>query len=604
MKRLLMTACLGLFLIQTQAADERNEVGASLKGVTVYRSGAEMTHTATAQIKGGSSELIIDNISNNIDSNSIQIKAPSSVTILHWEFSRDYMVSNAVTQHQQALQDSLEKVWEAVGRLDAAISNTNELLEVLKLNRDIKGVQTGLSVAELQKLMDYYAAKWTELQNTLAQQTERRTKTVALANKLDSQIKEEQKKNTSTAGRLTLQLNAAMATKAEFTISYIARNAYWTPYYDVRADNILQPLKLFYKAKIVQTTGIDWKAVKLSLSTATPSQKKTAPDLSSWFLGYVNPFATENNAYKSMLTGRVAGVSVPSLDEVVVGYGTQRKDDGIEAAAPPPPPVYVVNGNIISAEAFRQIDPNAIKSLNKLKVNEAKATYGDVAAGGATVVELKNELGDYVAVTGKTLTVNFAIDIPLDVPTNGKEQTATLQTLDVAAVYQHYAVPKQDEETYLLAKISDWEKLNLLPGEANIILEGTYTGKTFINPNSPSDTLNLTLGQDKRVVVERRKLSDYSSIKFLGSNKLQKFTYEITVKNNKAETVAMLLKDQYPVSTNKEIEVELTESAGATVAKETGGLSWRLSLAPNESRKLRFSYEVKYPKEKVINVYE
>ena len=226
-----------------------------------------------------------------------------------------------------------------------------------------------------------------------------------------------------------------------------------------------------------------------------------------------------------------------------------------------------------------------------------------VAAGGATVVELKDGLPDYIAVANKTLNVNFDIDIPYDVPTNGKEQTATLQIIDVNTLYRHYAVPKLDDDAYLLAKLSDWEKLNLLPGEANIILEGTYVGKTYIDPGNAADTLNITLGHDKRVVINRKKLEDYSSVKFLGSNKLQKFTYEITVKNNKSEAVNILLKDQYPLSTNKEIEVELTESANAVINKDNGSLAWQLSLSPNEAKTFRFSYTVKYPKERTINIY-
>ena len=95
---------------------------------------------------------------------------------------------------------------------------------------------------------------------------------------------------------------------------------------------------------------------------------------------------------------------------------------------------------------------------------------------------------------------------------------------------------------------------------------------------------------------------DYSSTKFLGSAKVQKFTYELTVKNNKKDTVQMLLKDQYPLTTNKEIEVELLDAGGASVNSETGVLSWKLQLAPGESKKLRFSYSVKYPKDKIINL--
>ena len=600
-----MVFCTLLFLSHA-FADDRNEVSATLKTVTVYRSGAEMMHTAAAQLKAGSNEVIIDNISYNIDSNSIQIKAPSSVTILHFEFSNNYLTNTTRTQRALMLDDSLQRLEDGIEKLDASIANTKELLEVLKLNRDIKGQQNGLSVTELQKLMDYYAAKWTELQNTLTQQKGKRSKLLLQNGRVKEQIVEEEKKNTSTAGRLTLQLNAAMPIEADFAITYIARNAYWTPFYDVRADNIQQPVKLMYKAKVVQTTGIDWKAVKLSLSTASSSHSSNAPELASWFLGYVNPVV--QYGYNNSLQGKVAGLSInpqSSLSEVVVtGYGSVREDREPINNYTPPKPVFVVNGTIVSDDAFQQIDPSNIKSMSKLKGNEAKARYGGAAEGGATVIELKGDLPDYIAISNQTLNATFSIDIPFDVPTNGKGQTATLQTVDAPTLFQHFSVPKLDDEVYLLAKFPAWESLNLLPGEANIILEGTYVGKTIINPNTTQDTFSLTLGQDKRVVIQRKKLADYSSVKFLGSNKLQRFTYEITVKNNKAEAVNLLAKDQYPVSTNKDIEVELNEANGATVNKETGLLSWQLSLQPNESKTLRFSYSIKYPKDRTINVYE
>jgi uncharacterized protein (TIGR02231 family) len=152
-----------------------------------------------------------------------------------------------------------------------------------------------------------------------------------------------------------------------------------------------------------------------------------------------------------------------------------------------------------------------------------------------------------------------------------------------------------------LAEINDYSKYNLLPGEANIIFEGMYVGKTHINPNQTSDTLNLSMGRDKKVSIKREKVVDKSGTKFLSSKKEQTFTFDITVRNNKKETVNMLLKDQYPLSTDKEIEVELLESNNAKENKETGILTWDLKLNPNETKKIRISYKVKYPKDKIID---
>ncbi|MBL7764151.1 MAG: mucoidy inhibitor MuiA family protein, partial [Chitinophagaceae bacterium] len=265
-------------------------------------------------------------------------------------------------------------------------------------------------------------------------------------------------------------------------------------------------------------------------------------------------------------------------------------------------PLYIVNGAIMSKQDFSKLSTSVIKSKEILKSAQASALYGSRGSNGAIVITLKDGLDDYVSVTDNELNVTFDIDLPYDVPTNGKEQTATLKEYSIGSHYKYYSVPRLDKDAYLLAEVADWEKLNLLPGDANIIFEGTYVGKSFIDPNSTFDTLNLTLGRDKRVVVKKEKLVDYSSVKFLGSNKLQKLTYEITVKNNKKDTVKMLLKDQYPLSTLKEIEVELTEDGGAAVNTDIGVLTWKLELAPGESKKIRFAYSVKYPKDRALNL--
>ena len=211
-------------------------------------------------------------------------------------------------------------------------------------------------------------------------------------------------------------------------------------------------------------------------------------------------------------------------------------------------------------------------------------------------------LEDFITVSESELDLSYDIDIPFDVPTNGKEQIASLKEMEVPASYKYYAVPKLSRDAFLLAEVANWQTLNLLPGEANIIFEGTYIGKSFIDPSSTSDTLNLTLGVDKRVVIKKEKLVDFSSVKFIGTNKVQNMLYEISVKNNKKETIQLLLKDQFPISTHKDIEVQQTESSGGAVNIETGVVSWKISIASGQVDKKRIGYSVKYPKGKRINL--
>ena len=540
MKKLLLAVSI-LFATTAFANDERTVVNAHLQSVTVYRSGAEMVHTATAMLKEGSNELVIDQLANAIDVNSIQVKVSDGITILGTEFGNNHLSSPVNITRVNVLEDSLETLNKSIAKLDLGIANITQLQDVLKANRDIKGSQTGVSVAELIKFMDYYKAKTTELQTELAQLQDKKQKLSVISRKIQSEIDEEQNKNVSTTGRITLQLQVSAAGKYSFEVSYIALNASWNPFYDLRVDDIKNPIKLVYKANISQTTGIDWRQVKLSLSTATPNQSGTAPQLNPWFLSY---------AYPRQNRMMMAKFSAPRI----------------------------VSDTIMLSDLDGSVKYNV--------VNMAK----------------EDKLENHISVSDNTLNVTFDIDVLYDIPTNGKEQTAVLKTYQVPATYKHFAIPKLDKDAYIIADILDWEKLNLLPGDANVILEGTYTGKTYIDPNTSQDTLSLTLGKDKRVAIKRDKLVDYSSVKFLGSNKLQKFTYEITVKNNKKDAINLDLRDQFPLTTNKDIEVELVDAGGASANNDTGILNWLVTIPAGESKKFRFTYSIKYPKDKVVNV--
>jgi uncharacterized protein (TIGR02231 family) len=212
----------------------------------------------------------------------------------------------------------------------------------------------------------------------------------------------------------------------------------------------------------------------------------------------------------------------------------------------------------------------------------------------------KSSVSQYTEITENQLNVSFDIDIPYDIASNGKQHSVTLKEIKLPATYKHYSIPKLEQEAFLLAEISDYAKYNLLKGEANIIFEGMYIGKTSINPSQTADTLNLRMGRDKKISVKRELIAEKSSTKFLSSGREQVFTYDIIIRNNKKEEANLTQKDQNPISTDKEIEVELLQSDSAKVETETGILSWELILKPGETKKVRISYRVKAPKSKPV----
>jgi len=137
-------------------------------------------------------------------------------------------------------------------------------------------------------------------------------------------------------------------------------------------------------------------------------------------------------------------------------------------------------------------------------------------------------------------------------------------------------------------------------GEATLYFENTFVGKSYLNVNQLKDTLTVSLGTDNSILVKREKRQDYTSRRVLGSNKTETYSFLITIRNNKANPVKINVKDQIPVSTNSDIEVNTVELTGGRHNSQTGEVNWELEIKPQESRQLVMTYSVRYPKDRSI----
>lgn len=210
-------------------------------------------------------------------------------------------------------------------------------------------------------------------------------------------------------------------------------------------------------------------------------------------------------------------------------------------------------------------------------------------------------MAGFVNTVQTSLNTEFSISLPYTVESSAKPTLVDIRNHEMKANYMYSVVPKLDNDAFLIAKATGWEDFSLLPGEANIFFEGTFVGKTFIDPNNIKDTLSVSLGRDKRIVVKREELKDLTSKKLIGSNQREEHTWEISIRNTKTEAIKIAIEDQLPVTKNSQIEVSAVDTGGAKFDSNTGKLTWDLSIQPNETKKLKFKYEVKYPKDKQIS---
>jgi TonB-dependent SusC/RagA subfamily outer membrane receptor len=604
MKKLLLFS---LLISAISFAQKPIFTSAKVKAATIYFNAAELQQTTTVNLPVGTSEIVIKNVADYLNENTIQIGAPSSVTVLSVQFTQNYISEYEIDESNPEIKKVRDSITLIEKERDKVLNERNSLsktIELIDKNHMVAGQNSGLNVAELSKLVDYYSVKRTQLSNSINLLEEKDKKLSYRLSLLNNKLElNSTKKEEASKGKLVLQVMNEIAGNVNLDINYITNSATWNPFYDLRADSVKDPINMMYKAQVSQTTGIDWKKAKLTLSSGNPNQNNQAPILSSWFLKYGNPYDKYmyQNKYPVAqgLVGKVSGLQI-NQDKEAVNSSPRIVINGSRSITGNNQALVVIDNVISDLTTLNSIPPEAIKKVDVVKGAQGAALYGEQGVNGVIIVTTK-QMDDYTSINENQLNVSFDIDIPYDILSNGKAHSVALKEIKLPATYKYYAAPRVDKEAFLLAEINDYSKYNLLPGEANIIFEGLYVGKTTINPNQTADTLNLSMGRDKKINIKREKVVDKSGTKFLSSYKEQTFTYDLTVRNNKKEEIFMLLKDQYPLSTDKDVIIELLEDGKAKVNTETGILTWELKLAPNETKKIRISYKVKYPKDKVID---
>lgn len=517
---------------------------AKAEKVQLYFNGAEIQQVANVTLPKGTSEVVVANVANYLDENSIQIKSTSKVTILSVQFTNQAITGyedNYVSELARPIYDSIQLVEKEIGKNKILENSVAKSVELLDKNQQLSGAN--VNTAELSKLLDFYKNKRYELENQLKNIAEKNKELQKKLNLLKFRLGAASSQNTNNRGKLVLRVINEVAGKVPFQLNYISYQAHWNPFYEVRSEKINTPITLKYNAAVSQNTGVDWNNVKLTLSSGYVNAYTQAPTLNPWFIH-------------------------------------SRKKDSDKK-------VYQEITNVRREKAAFH------KNMQTMELESVEVADEDM------ILEDKS-LDDIVVVGETQFNVVFDIDLPYTILSNGKKHSVSLKNLEIPATYQYYSAPKYDLGAYLMGNVENYGKYNLLSGEASLIFEGMYVGKTTINPENADKKLLLSLGKDKRIITERKLISKNTENKSLSSKKIQTFTYEISVQNNKKEAITIEIEDQVPVSTEKDIKVSLTEAKEAIFNKEKGSLKWKLNLKPNENRKIRFVYQVESDKDTIV----
>ena len=653
MKHLLLILALVITNVAYSAVDSI-KLSSKITDVTVFFKGAQVTHKADLKAIKGKHMLLLDMLPLDVNPQSIQVEAVNNCTIhsvkYHLVYPDQGKKSNTETGMQRRI-DTLDLKCKGI-RNKLSVYDVEEKL--LLDNSLLQKKDNGSNISEIKEAADFYFARINEIRQSklvLNTELEGMNKTIS---ELYSKINGMRAKSDKAYGEIQVIVDCDKEIADILSLSYCIPSAGWTPSYDFRVSEINKPLSIVYNANVFQTSGEEWKNVNIRLSTNNPNLSGNTPDLNPWYLGRpqerqpepLRQAITDQPNYGSeSLQGDGASIKgtimdatnndhipfanvILSKDGIQVG-GATSDFDGNYVIRPIPAGSYtlkvafvgydICSINNIPVIASRitfqnvKLNPRAVK-LSEVEVTDYKVpliSKDQTVSGGTVSMEDYNRGGsysspapmvlekyDYISNSLKTNVANleYSIDIPYSIPSDGADYTIKIKEVSLSVNYVYHTVPKIDNDAFLTAEIPGWNQLNLLSGKAGIYYHGTYTGETRIDASQESDTLKVSLGRDKSILVKREGNKKLYDKHVTGNYVKETIAWDLSLKNNKDTPIHIVLQDQYPLSEKKSIEVEQLESSGAKVDDKTGKLTWEVDLEPGGKKILTFRYSVKYPR--------
>jgi TonB-dependent SusC/RagA subfamily outer membrane receptor len=578
-------------------AQTEKEIKSKISEVTVYTVGALVERTATFDIPQGKSLLALKNLSPYINKESIRVDGDGNYTILNVQLQNDYLNELEKTREINDLNAGIQQYQDKIEDEETWIKILNEKLEFLKANKSIAGKDQAINPEVFKSLNLIYGDNFEKYSLEVLKRKRLIKDYTKETEKLENQLSTLNSKSELPSGTITIMVDAKKAQNSTLKLAYLVDNANWYPSYDIRFVDINKPLSVSFKANISQNTGVDWKNIDLKLSTAKTNVSAQIPYLNANYLQFYYP-----NYLSSSLTGRASGVQLSN--NAVPSAASEEKIRGYASVGGDNTPLYVVDGVVQPDISY--LNPDNIEKMDVLKGASATALYGSRGSNGVVVITTKQDSDESdipLTVTDKNETSNeYSVDTQQSVNSDNKLNTITFRESELKATYEYQSIPKLSKNVYLIAKVPDWYKADLMDGEANIYLENSYVGKSRINTQQFSDTLDISFGIDNNISVNREKIKEFSQSEFIGSNKKSTYAWKLTIRNNKPYPIKAKLFDQVPVSSNKDIQVEALELSGGAMNENTGKVVWSVELKPNETKQVILKYSVKSPKDKTVLV--
>lgn len=535
----------------TLFASSANDITTKVDEAIVFTQGAQLSRQKRISLKKGENIFRFTGLENDVNANSIQlfgVQGNEGFTIVYTRFGRESTTPVVgLDRKVKAITDSIQVVQRKMTLRNNKIANLQKEKQLVQNHNKIEGQAGESFVARLGELADFYRVRTNEIDRLIADLEYENSQLSNLSIQLNGRLNIYQR--SSEMGVVEAKIYAQKALSVNLELNYLVESVSWTPFYEIKSKGFEYPLSTICKATINQNTGIEWKNVKLTLSTKKPEVLAAIPKVHPWILYFQNKRKDYSSSNQLMYTGAISNASIS----------------------------------------------NASLPL------ELSGSYENTSTGPSTP-NTTDYLERFKHATHKMINKEYESKLEYNISGNDGVAVMVLEEFEMETKYIYYAVPKYDCNVYLLAEISKWKQYDLIPAFGNIFLGGSYVGKLFIDPSAVEKDLQLMLGKDQDITVERRKIKQYSEkkMKISGGIETTEIGIELIVKSKKNYPVDLVIKDQVPVSKSEEIIVNVKNISKAKKHDKLGILTWAYELEARGEKEHEIVYEVKKPKGKFV----
>lgn len=554
--------------ISSLFAQQQNKliIRTDIKKIKLFLTSGEMTHESDLKLTKGRNKIVFAGISAFADPRSIQFTANGNYRLVSVNSEIDFMAGENVNPKITELKDSLEILQDKQQAKIDLLSSYQAEIGILNTNRDIKGKDQNLTVEQLKAVADFYRTRTFEINTKISAINKEKRIIDAKIDQTRNQLIELNYNENQRSNQVIILIDCDENQSIKGELKYLVSDCGWVASYDLLASDLSKPINLKYRALVYNNTGNDWNNVQLTLSTADPLLSASAPKLNPFYVDYQNAYYD----YKNDVNG---GFSTPQIVSYDYRSEVEQKIKTENGR------VYdlVQNNELINLDNDKNYLKGKLEEKN-LQIRGNQTTTMQISAMSAT----------------------FEIASLFSCPSDAKPYMVDIRDYNLNANFSFISVPKLDQGAYVLANITGWQDLDLLPGKTKVYFAGNYVGESFIATDNVSDTLSLSLGRDPKIQVIRKLKSEMSVKKVAGSTKKDTYYYDILVKNNHDIPINLIVYDQIPLTRMSEITIS-TETTGTGTKNElTGEVVYDLNLTAGQNQTLELGYTIRYPKTQSI----